>query len=135
MQASGITMVHSAIEYGTATPGATGYAFQTFPGVGGLPIAGNQSYALQVEAANGNSNLGVLVASFGSGSLPLLGIQLLVDPGSAVALGAFAAGTSIPFPLPPGLPATFVFIQSIHLDAGNPSGLAATRGLQLTTIE
>ena len=133
--ASGITIVDSAREYGTATPGLTDYAFRTFPGVGGLPIAGNTSYAVQVDAANGNSNLGVLAASFGQSSLPVLGIQLLVDPTSAVALGAFPAGAPIPFALPAGLPPTVVFLQSIHLDAGNPRGLASSRGLQLTTIQ
>jgi hypothetical protein len=133
--ASGITVVNSVAEYGAATPGATDYAFRTFPGVGGLPVAGNLSHALQVDASNGNANLGVLVASFGQSSLPLLGIQLLVDPASAVALGAFPAGSSVPFAIPPGLLPTPVYLQSIHLDAGSPNGLASTRGLQLTTIE
>lgn len=132
--ASGLTVAQSAVDYGIATPGSTDYAFQTFPGVGGLPIAGNASYAVQVNAADGNNNLGVMVASFNLGSLPLLGIQLLVDPTSAVALGAFPAGSPVPLALPAGLLPTIVFLQSVHLDAGNPSGLAATQGLQLTTI-
>jgi hypothetical protein len=132
---SGITVVDSVLEYGTATPGSTDYAFRTFPGVGGLPVAGNANHAVQIDAANGNTNLGVLAANFGSASLPLLGFQLLVDPAGAVALGPFPAGSPIPFALPPGLPQTSVFLQSIHLDAGAPQGFAASRGLNLTTIE
>lgn len=132
---SGITIIDTVSEYGVATPGATDYSFRTFPGVGGLPVAGNGNYAVQIDAANGNNNLGVLVASFGQTLLPVLGIQLLVDPNSAVALGPFPAGSAIPFPLPPGLPETPVFLQSVHLDAGNSSGLAASRGLLIITIQ
>lgn len=93
---SGIAIVASAAEYGVANPGLTDYAFRTFPGVGGLPIAGNASYTGQVDAASGNNNLGVLAMSFDQSSLPVLGIQLLVDPASAIAAGAFPAGVPMP---------------------------------------
>lgn len=132
---SGVAVAGTQTVYGPATGGAADYAFRTSPGVGGLPIRGNVTYALQVDAQNGVGSIGALAANFDATSLPALGVQVLVDPVGVVLLGPYMPGTPIPFALPPGLPSTIVYLQSFHLDVVNPGGFAATAGLRLETIE
>lgn len=131
---SGVAVVDSAQEYGPATPGTSSYAFRTFPAPAGLPIAGNTTHAVAVDTTSGPGNIGLLAASFGPANLPVFGITVLVDPTGAVVVGPFAPGTSVPLPIPAGLPPASVFLQGIHLDAGNPNGFAATAGLRIETI-
>lgn len=131
---SGVAVVDSAQDYGAPTPGASSYAFRTFPMPGGIPIAGNTAHAVAIDATSGPGNIGVVAANFSNASLPVLGINLLVNPTGAVVVGPFAPGTSVPLPIPAGLPPTVLFLQGIFVDAGNPQGFASTAGLRIETI-
>jgi hypothetical protein len=73
--------------------------------------------------------------ALGQGSLPVAGVQLLVDPGTAVSLFLLSdawGGAAATFPVPqvPGYVGMQLFAQVGWLDPCGPQGIITSRGLQ-----
>jgi hypothetical protein len=123
--------------YGAGSPGAAGYAWQLSPNPGGLPQVGNAGFSLTVASDVPMQGIGVFaVATSAIAPLPVLGINLLVDPGSAITVGTTFADNAV---LPLGIPATpslvgaELFTQAILIEM--PLGaFAASPGVSLTVL-
>lgn len=75
----------------------------------------------------------LLALSFGRASIPAIGLEILVDPLTAVVPSVPAATSSsyaLPLPVNPSLIGTLLTAQSIHLEWN--FALAASRGLSVT---
>ncbi len=123
--------------YGSPTAGTGGLA----PLLTSIrPGLNDPGFRLDVQCA-APSSLAAVVLGTASGSLPLVGAELLVDPSSLV--GSFQGLTappgpgegSVSFGLPiPNLPPLVgfpLFFQALVLDPVAPQGLAASRGWRL----
>jgi len=118
--------------YGVATAGCAGESRLL---VNSEPRQGNAQFGLVAE--NGPpSSLGIHALALAPASIPVIGITLLVDPGSLVLLLAIGDGSGsaqLGWPVtpaePPGLT---VFAQTLWLDPCGSEGWSSTRGLQFT---
>lgn len=118
--------------YGSGTPGTATYRWQTMPAPGGLPHAGNSSFGLQVVAQGGPLAFGAVVASFGTGSATLFGVDVLLDQPSAFPLAVLPANGLLTLPIPRTAPIGLTFfVQSFHADTGGPAGVASTPGQRI----
>jgi hypothetical protein len=123
--------------YGAGSPGAAGYAWQLTPNAGGLPLVGNAGFSLTVASDVPQQGVGVFaVATSAIAPLPVLGINLLVDPGSAITVGtSFADAATLPLGIPatPSLVGAELFAQAILIEL--PLGaFAASPGVSLTVL-
>ena len=126
---SDVAVLDNPRAYGPGTAGNTSYGWQVAPAPGGLPRVGNSRFALQVIGQGGPLAIGVVVVSPASGSLRLLGVEVLLDPSRMFTLGRTTSHGALTMPIPIGAPVgAEVFLQSFHLDAGAAGGIAATPG-------
>jgi mono/diheme cytochrome c family protein len=117
--------------YGVATAGCAG-----FPRLqaNSEPRIGNSEFGYVMDNAQPNF-LGLHVLALGSASAPVFGVQLLVDPLTAVAItvpsDAFG-GALYPFPIPlvAGYVGLSIYAQTLWLDPCGPQFWSSTRGLQ-----
>ncbi|MGA0870238.1 MAG: LVIVD repeat-containing protein, partial [Planctomycetota bacterium] len=128
--------------YGTATAGLGGVV-PRIDFANGHAEVGNPNFALVADRTAGAAPVAFLRASADS-STPFFGIALLVAPQTRWATlqvnasgqpGVAASGAAtLPLPLPnvPGLAGLTLYAQAIPVDAGAPTGLAATRGFRVT---
>lgn len=119
------------IEYGTATPGSTTPTLDT----AGQPASvGNADFRFVVKGAP-QETLAFVGIGFNQVNLSTLGVTVLVDPtflrsGQTDLFGQFSA--DFPIPSDVSLAGLVGFAQGLVFDAGGPSGLSATRGVQIT---
>lgn len=125
--------------YGVGTPG-TGAFVPTLHQTGGLAHLGSTTFAVASHDLLGGASCFVLVG-FGQVSVPVLGIDLLVNPaamltfagqadGAAGIAGAGSLVTPLPIPSDPAFVGLELDLQLVALDAGSPGGLlAASAGL------
>ena len=83
-------------------------------------------------------SFGVLGLALGPASLPVIGITLLVDPGTLVMLGttsdAFGGGT-FPWPIAANeMLGLHVYGQVAWLDACGPELFSSSRGVEFTVV-
>lgn len=120
------------VAYGAGTPGTGGLlptlAMSGAPVLGGTPVLQGA-----VMFANSAALLGL---NFLDADLPVLGVQLLVDPAGIALLAApidAAGNASWPLGLPanPSLDDVYLYAQAFPLDPGAPGGLlSASHGLR-----
>lgn len=120
------------ITYGIATPGCVGSAELTS---NSEPRLGNELFGFAIDNAPGNS-IGVIGLSFSTATLPLLGIQLLIDPITAVPilLSSDAAGESgyaLPIPTTPGNVGLHIYAQTLWLDACGSQSWSSSAGIDV----
>jgi DNA-binding beta-propeller fold protein YncE len=123
----------NASHYGVASAGCAGA-----PAIAANsePRVGNAQFGFVLGNAQPNT-LGLLALALGPGSVPVLGITVLVDPLSAVPIGVAADGFGSAlhaFPIPPS-PANVglvIHAQALWLDTCGPQWWASTAGLQFT---
>ena len=134
---SGVAVAHDPWTYGSGTAGNAAYRWQVEPGPGGLPRVGNGSFGVQLLTSAATIAPGALLASTGRAAVPVGGLTLLLDSARLVQVGPVPLSGSVPLPLAPGpaLLGAHVFLQSVHLDAGGPLGLAASNGLEVTVLQ
>ncbi|MCA8950056.1 MAG: beta-propeller fold lactonase family protein [Planctomycetes bacterium] len=125
----------AAFAYGTSTAGCAGDPTLR---ASSEPRAGNGQFALVAGGAAAGV-VGVRVVGFAATALPLLGVDLLVDPTSAVSTLVFAdthGGEVTPFSLAPGSAHVGLALraQILWLDPCGPQGIASTRGLGFTIV-
>lgn len=122
---------------GASTPGCLGSIALS---AGSLPKLGNPAFSLVAyQFAKGQPVFAYLCqAGLGAG-IPVLGVDLWVDPTTAI--GLFPATTGplgiarLTLPIPAGLPPGFqVTAQFFGIDPCGPSGLTASAGLGLLVI-
>ena len=119
-----------ADSYGLATPGCTGSSTLF---ANSEPRVGNARFGYGMHNAPANS-FGLIALALGSSSLPVLGITVLVDPGSAVPIGiaSDAYGGAIhrfPIPTTPANVGLSIFAQSLWLDACGSELWSSSPGL------
>jgi choice-of-anchor B domain-containing protein len=129
--------------YGSGLAGTGGYT-PSIDETGGLANAGNGGYGIVAEGLLGGAP-GAFFVGTASGSVPAFGGTILVDlfqpilvlPFVAGGAGAGAGTASTPFPLPnnPALVGLKLFGQALALDAGAPSGVSMTGGLEITICD
>lgn len=127
----GAVAINNQIEsYGNTSDGQNRYTFANFPNPGGKPNLGNSGFSLTMAAVETTPVLSVLGLSLGRGSLSALGINVLLDLNTLVAVPT-PAGTLSSYPLPipvaAGLVGQEFTAQSVHLEAGG--NFAASAGL------
>ncbi len=122
---SGVTILHNPRTYGLGTPGNASYEWRVHPNPGGLPTIGNTAFGVQLDASSGDAS-GVLLFGASRTFQSVLGFQLLVQPFVAVPMPA-SGFLSIPVNVN-GTVGTTVALQTLHLDAGAPQGIAASNG-------
>ncbi len=116
--------------YGNGTAGCAGVATLV---ANSEPRVGNSQFGFVLGNAQAGS-FGVIALATGSASLPVLGITVLVDPGTAVPIGIASdafGGTWHAFPMPSG--AAYVglslYAQALWLDLCGSEWWASSRGL------
>jgi hypothetical protein len=122
--------------YGAGTPGTAAYRWLTAPNPGGLPEVGNTSFSLTVAADQSIAAPGVVMLGQAAiAPLTVLGVDVVVDPSSAVFLGSVLVDTAeVPLPLPanPALVGIELYAQSFWIEpAGN---LTASNGVSMTVL-
>ncbi|MFT4514507.1 MAG: hypothetical protein ACI91B_003217 [Planctomycetota bacterium] len=124
--------VNNAMEsYGAPTNGANSYWFDNFPNPTGQPVLGS-TFSITMRSAPGTAIMSLLGLSLGTASIPILGINLLLDPSTLLLMDLPTPPTS-PMSYSMLIPATpaligFVFhAQSLHIEANLAT--AASRGL------
>lgn len=127
-------VVNNIVEsYGPRSDGQSRHWFANFTNPGGQPTVGNAAFSLTMASAPTAPMFSMLVLSGGRTSIPMLGIDVLVDPSVMISL-LVPGGLSVPVPLPipndAGLRGAVLTAQAVHAEQGNV--LAATRGLTLT---
>ena len=133
--ASGVAIAPNPTTYGDGTPGSAHYRWQTATNPGGLPRIGNAQFGARVLASNGDAT-GALLTAAEPGSLPVLGMTLLLDVRSLAFLSGIPASGDLSLPIPneASIVGQKLFLQSVHLDSGAPRGLAATPGLRISLL-
>ncbi|MGE3878118.1 MAG: hypothetical protein AB7I19_03600 [Planctomycetota bacterium] len=124
--------------YGPATAGSAGITPQLHAV---RPRPGDAAFQFELTQAVGGSPA-FLVLGTGVGSLPVLGIELLVDPatillafGSTTSPGGAGVGAaSFPLPIPatPSLTGLALFAQGVVVDVGTTFGFSSSRGLRFS---
>ena len=130
--ASGIAIHQRVGTYGAATPGLSTYDWELGSSLINAPYLGNTDFAFRMSAESAPA-ASLLALSFGRASIPVIGLQILVDPFTAVVPSVPAATSSsyaLPLPLIPSLIGTLLTAQSIHLEWN--FALASSRGLSVT---
>lgn len=126
--------VNNAIEsYGASSDGSNRHWFANFPNPGGQPTVGNLGFSLTLRSEPSAAALSLMALSFGRGSTPFSGIDILLDLNTIVAWSVPSAQTvTCPLAIPnmPALSGQFVTVQSLHLEPD--SSLTASRGLMIT---
>lgn len=131
---TGVAFRHTLAPYGTAAPGSNAHTWQWQANAGGAPTAGNLGFSVTMLSTPG-TNVGILAISGGAVApynIPSPSVvNVLVD---AAQLGAWvlvlpSTPATTPIPIPPGLPAMDVFLQTFHLDNGAWLG---TEGLRVS---
>jgi DNA-binding beta-propeller fold protein YncE len=119
--------------YGASTPGCAGPS--TLVG-NSEPKVGNARFGYVMGNAQANT-VGVMALALGQSSLPVIGINVLVDPLSAVTLGISADGFGqgvMPWSIPPS-PSNVglsVYAQALWLDLCGSQLWASSPGLRVT---
>ncbi|MFK7741141.1 MAG: beta-propeller fold lactonase family protein [Planctomycetota bacterium] len=122
-----------AARYGSATPGCSG---EPLLYANSEPFVGNDRFGYAMHNAQAQS-VGLLAMALGSASIAALGIDVLVDPSSAVT-ATLASGpsgdASFAFPLPgnPALVGTNLFAQVLWLDTCGSQLWASSAGVAIT---
>lgn len=117
--------------YGSATPGST---FPTIDTAGQPATIGNADFGFTIKGGPQETQAFIGIG-FNQVNLPVLGVQVLVDPqylrmGQTDLFGQFTA--AFPVPNSAGIAGVTGYAQGLVFDAGGPGGFAATRGLQIT---
>ncbi|HZN40049.1 MAG TPA: beta-propeller fold lactonase family protein [Planctomycetota bacterium] len=119
--------------YGLATAGCAG-----FPrlGANSEPRVGNSQFGYVMDNVPPNS-LALHVLALGPASIPVFGVELLIDPLTAVVftVPSDPYGSALyPFPIPPvaGYVGLSIYAQSLWLDACGPQGVSSSAGLRFT---
>ena len=121
------------LAYGAATPGCAGASTLV---ANSEPRVGNALFGYAMANTQPNS-FGLLALALGQSSLPALGVNVLVDPLSAVTLGVAADGfgqSVQPFAMP-ATPANIglaLFAQALWLDLCGSEWWASSPGLRVT---
>lgn len=135
---SGIGVRPNPGEIGAGTPGSSTYEWRVAPNPGGLPHAGNLGFSLTLEAGGGTLGNGAALICLNRLATPfdLLGLNILVDPGTAIATVPLAAQatSTLPLALPAGSAAVglTLFVQSVHTEPA--IGFAASNTIRLTVL-
>lgn len=119
--------------YGAATPGCNGDPVLL---ANSEPFVGNEQFGFAMHNAQPNL-IGVLALSLGQGQLSALGVEILVDPLTAVPETVFSdayGDSSYAFGLAndPALAGFQLFAQAIWLDACGSELFASSAGLAVT---
>ena len=122
--------------YGTGSAGSGAYV-PTITSSGGESRIGNGSFRIDGDRLLGGTSCYLLLGT-SKAQIPLVGINVLVDPGSWILMlpvqasgqaGVPGAGSlRIPMPIPndPRLVALKLYLQVVTLDPGSPGGVAAS---------
>lgn len=135
---SGVDLNPNPESYGAGTAGTAEYGWRLRPNPGGLPVAGNASFALAVRANRPMTALAMLLIGFDRQPVPLVveGLSILVAPGTSVsALHTFQDERVFPLPIPadPWFVGLAVRAQTLFLE--QPAGtLAASPGVEFTVL-
>ena len=130
---SGVAIHQQVGTYGKPTPGQNTYEWELGSSLANAPYLGNTDFAFQMNAEPAAPAASLLALSFGRSSIPAIGLQILVDPLTAVVPSVPAATSSsyaLPLPVNPSLIGTLLTAQSVHLEWN--FALAASRGLSVT---
>ncbi|HEX6812463.1 MAG TPA: beta-propeller fold lactonase family protein, partial [Planctomycetota bacterium] len=119
--------------YGNATAGCAGIPLLS---ANSEPRIGNLQFGYVMDNSP-PSSLSLHVLALGPATVPIFGIELAVDPLTAVPIVVASdpfGGARHPFPIPPvaGYVGLQIFAQTLWLDACGPVGWSSTRGLQFT---
>lgn len=128
--AGGVAVNNLIESYGAPSDGQNRYTFENFPNPSGQPTVGNLGFSLHLSASPNAPLATVLGLSLGRGSLNALGIDVLLDLNSLVAVSVpagISASYGLPIPANANLVGTEVTAQSLHLEGGG--NFAASRGL------
>ncbi len=122
-----------ALVYGAPTPGCAGASSL---GANSEARVGNRRFGY-VMGNTPPSAAGLIGLALGSGSLPVFGITVLVDPATVavINIGSDAFGTAVhPFGLPPspGLVGIAVYAQAVWMDPCGSESLSSSAGLSFT---
>jgi hypothetical protein len=135
---SGVDVRHNPRVFGDSAASANGYAWRVRPNPGGLPLIGSSQFSLTLDPPTPTqADLGVaLIATApASAPIPMLGVELLLDPNqllASVVLSASGTQTlALPIPADSSLAGVALFFQGLHLDG---PAFTATAGLRVTLL-
>ena len=130
---SGVAVNNTIESYGAPSDGQNHSWFENFPNPGGQPNLGNGGFSLTLRTTPTLPLMSALVVAFGRGSNTVLGVEILVDLGTAIVI-TVPTGLSVPYAMPvpnsPALQGGVVTAQSVHLETGG--SLSASAGLTFT---
>ncbi len=129
---SGIDVNPDPEAYGAGTCGSK-YAWALAPNPGGLPEVGNGGFSLTVTSV-GSPAPGLFAVSLASANGVVLGVDVLVDLAQLVVVGSHPGTISLPIPPLAGLLGARVLVQSFHVDACGPMGIAASDGVEVSVL-
>ncbi len=120
--------------YGTGTPGAARYTFETAPNPDGLPELGNAGFGLRVASTGAAPQSAWMLFGAAPADLQVADLRILVQP-LPLSVGMTVIGTTARAALPIANSATLLGVtlhaQAILLDG---QGLASSDGLRLSLI-
>ncbi|MCB9876108.1 MAG: beta-propeller fold lactonase family protein [Planctomycetes bacterium] len=127
--------LEAPLGYGQASVGCAG---EPTLAANSEPRLGNARFGFVLRAAMPGT-VGVFALSLGSASLPILGVEVLVDPATAVLVtvpsDAFGEATvAFPVAASPAVAGVTVYSQALWLDLCAPQFWAASRGLATTIV-
>lgn len=135
---SGVDVSPNPRTFGEGTPGNDTHTWALQPNPGGMPLVGNASFSLTLEAPSPtNFDIGACLIAFGAAPAPIsvLGIDILVDltllAGSPTLPPTPSQTIPLPIPSSSALVGGRLYLQAVH---ATPGGLTATRGLRFTIL-
>lgn len=134
---SGLDIASDPTVYGVGTSGNDSYGWYVGPGLGGLPRVGNAAFSVQATTTAAAAFAGAaLFASPTAADVVFAGVRVLLDPAALVPLGLLPGSGQVSLPIPnvAALAGQRLHLQSAHLDAGAPAGVATSTGLRVTLL-
>lgn len=129
----GIAVCNAIDSYGAPSDGLSRYWFENFPNPGGQAAIGNLSFSLTLRSDPTVPTLSLLAVSRDRASIQVAGIEVLVDPSTAITFALPLTNTqtfAMPIPANPALQGQLLTAQSIHLES--TGAFAASAGLAIT---
>jgi hypothetical protein len=136
---SGVAIHLNPARIGAGSPKTNVYDWELAPNPGGLPQPGNQGFSLTLATTGSQRPLfGVFAIALQrlSAPLPLLGVDLWLDPASVVFTGAVppipSYAIALPIPNDPTLTGLALVLQTLHQE--QDGRLGASPGVQFTVL-
>ncbi len=132
---SGIDVQPAMARYGSGSSTGSGSYSIAWPQPGGMAYVGNSSFGVTTESTGSAATAAAVCLSLDAASIPVLGIDLWIDPGPSFLASVPVPTTptaTVPLTLTPMLVGLTFHAQSLHIESGGAIG--ASDALAFTVV-